>query len=118
MCPFRSHIPDAMKVPEVFQTFCIKVAQLACRDSVDFGSIRSSFQRVYQKKQEYKKGSDSKPPKTPISSTNNRAKEGKETVDKKRKTPFSGGVGPLVVDPPSSQPPKKMKQTVRSKHTM
>ena len=118
---YRSHI--ANKVPQLFQNFCVKIAQLASNDpSKDCGSLHTSFQRIFQKKQEGGKkkkedGGNAHKMRTEKESAETK-KQLKESKACGSKTSGDGhkkgasGVGPLTIDPPSSQPAKKLKQTV------
>ncbi len=86
------------------QLFCTKIAILASGDKADSTSLRISFQRVFQKKEVGKKGASSTKTQT----------EGPKVTSLQSKTgKVSSGVGPLIVEPPTNTPPKKMKQTVR-----
>ncbi len=110
---FRSHIVN--KVPDTFQLFCQKLAMLASRGKADFNSLKTSFQRVFQKKQDTtKKGSGNKktPASAPVPHEKGDQDGPKVTTISEHKKALSG-VGPLIVEPPSDAPPKKLKQTVR-----
>ena len=106
MPPFRSHID--VKVPEVFQLFCYKVAILASKDTVDTNTLKTAFQRIFQKKDKApaKKKQEAKATNATPNVSNG------ASMPMKGAKKGSSGVGPLIVDPLPQTTPKKMKQTV------